>query len=180
MAETVRCGECGTVLLDETARTSVREPCPECGSNCRTIAIELVDYVHIHEQLEVKQKRKGYKKPIHEELTGDDFTHSTGRFSSKTRVIDRLNDRYYEYVVDQQTGDVLRHCDEKLSEHYGRGSAKTRQHSFPHDHVAVAAYFIWLNEGMPDGRDRHHWDMAIEDLRRNAGGASPKSRSDQR
>jgi phosphoribosylamine-glycine ligase len=33
---------------------------------------------------------------------------------------------YYERVVDPETEEVLRHCEEPLSEHFGRGSAKPR------------------------------------------------------
>jgi hypothetical protein len=36
---------------------------------------------------------------------------------------------------------------------------------FIHDHVAEAAYFIWQNQGMPNGLDKEHWRQAIADLR---------------
>ncbi|WP_417260934.1 DUF2934 domain-containing protein [Celeribacter sp.] len=31
-------------------------------------------------------------------------------------------------------------------------------------HISEAAYFIWLEEGMPEGRDEAHWLKAIEVL----------------
>jgi hypothetical protein len=29
-----------------------------------------------------------------------------------------------------------------------------------YDRVAIAAYFIWLSEGCPEGRDQAHWHEA--------------------
>ena len=40
------------------------------------------------------------------------------------RVIDKTNDRYFEKIVDPDTGDVVRDVSEKLSDHQGRGHAK--------------------------------------------------------
>jgi hypothetical protein len=36
---------------------------------------------------------------------------------------------------------------------------------FVHEHVALAAYFLWRKEGCPDGRDQDHWSRAIIALR---------------
>jgi hypothetical protein len=35
----------------------------------------------------------------------------------------------------------------------------------PHDDIAVAAYFLWQQEGCPHGRDREHWHKALARLR---------------
>ena len=59
-----------------------------------------------------------------EETTGKDWSESLGRFVTKHRRIDRENDRYFERVIDDKTGDVLHECDQPLSEHIDRGSAK--------------------------------------------------------
>ena len=34
-----------------------------------------------------------------------------------------------------------------------------------HEQVATLAYFIWLYEGCPEGRDKSNWDDAEEQLR---------------
>jgi hypothetical protein len=39
-------------------------------------------------------------------------------------------------------------------------------HAFPHEVIAVAAYFLWENEGWPEGRDKEHWYRAIDQLHR--------------
>jgi hypothetical protein len=44
----------------------------------------------------------------------------------KTRVIDRLYDRYEERVIDPETGAILYEHAEPLFAHQGHGSAKTR------------------------------------------------------
>ncbi len=130
----------------------------------------LQEIVTLYEQIGIKQKRKGHKKPIHEEISGADFTRATGKYSNKIRVIDRLNDRYFECVKDLRTGKVIHLREEKLSKHFGRGSARFQDHALPHEHIAVAAYFIWEKDGHIDGRDKGHWNMAIEDLKRSAAG----------
>ncbi len=38
-----------------------------------------------------------------------------------------------------------------------------------HDRIAVAAYYLWLQEGRPHGRDGEHWRTAVEQLRKPAG-----------
>jgi len=37
---------------------------------------------------------------------------------------------------------------------------------FIHDHVAIAAYYLWQNEKGGHDRDKAHWEQAIADLRR--------------
>ena len=39
----------------------------------------------------------------------------------------------------------------------------------PHEAIALAAYYLWLAEGRPHGRDREHWLRALEQLRGPAG-----------
>jgi len=124
----------------------------------------------MYEQVRSRQKETGTSGYVHDQVFGDDFTQATGKYNKKVRIIDRKNDRYYERVTNSETGEVMHLRDEKLSEHFGRGSAKCQPHNFPHEYVAVAAYFIWEKEGLPDGRAENHWEMAIEDLRRSAAG----------
>ena len=34
-----------------------------------------------------------------------------------------------------------------------------------HEQIANVAYFIWMSEGCPEGRDTNHWYQAEEQLR---------------
>jgi hypothetical protein len=38
--------------------------------------------------------------------------------------------------------------------------------TFLHDGIAIQAYDLWQQEGCPHGRDKEHWYMAVEQLRR--------------
>ncbi len=58
-----------------------------------------------------------------EETKGQVWSKSLDRWVTIHRIIDRESDRYFELVYDEETGDILRECEENLSEHTGRGSA---------------------------------------------------------
>jgi hypothetical protein len=127
----------------------------------------------LRSKLALKQKRPAFKKPIVESIIGDDLFRKTNEWRSLLRVIDRLHDRYYELVVDPTTGETVRICDEPLSHHIGRGSEKMQRHNLDHEHIAIAAYFIWKRDGCPHGRDKQHWELAIEQLKRARAGIPP-------
>ena len=65
-------------------------------------------------------------KPIYELVSGEDLHRATGQWNQLTREIDRQNNRYKEVIVNSQTGEVVRHVDEPLTDHRGRGSAKPK------------------------------------------------------
>jgi hypothetical protein len=54
----------------------------------------------------------------------DSFYRKSGRWSTLVRTFDRIKDWYYEHIVDRENGDVLKHCEEKLSDHKNHGTAK--------------------------------------------------------
>jgi len=35
---------------------------------------------------------------------------------------------------------------------------------FPHEWISIAAYYIWKNEGEPQGQDVHYWERAKAEL----------------
>jgi len=39
-------------------------------------------------------------------------------------AVDRIRNRYYERIIDKESGEVVREVDEPLADHVGRGSAK--------------------------------------------------------
>ena len=79
---------------------------------------------HSPVKLGLKHRRPGFKKPIYEEISGDDLHRKTGLWSHLLQVIDRQNNRYRKLVTNAETGEILRSVDEPLDEHTGRGSAK--------------------------------------------------------
>jgi hypothetical protein len=46
-----------------------------------------------------------------------------------------------------------------------RGGAIAMPQPLTHDRIAVAAYYIWKNEGCPEGRADEHWHLAVEWLK---------------
>lgn len=75
----------------------------------------------------VKDSTVPRKRQVRREfIYGSDPRNSKGDFVDKVREIDRDADTYRETIKDEKTGEVLRNVEEKLSEHFGRGSAKTK------------------------------------------------------
>jgi hypothetical protein len=121
-----RMRHCHQPLNSSYQAPSIR-PCPRCGSSARRVQVGealAIPKVEIFGKLNWRSGEKRNRKPLRSGVTGDDFYKASGRWSSVTRVIDRLKDWYYEHIIDRETGQVLRHCDEKLSDHKGRGSAR--------------------------------------------------------
>jgi Protein of unknown function (DUF2934) len=43
-------------------------------------------------------------------------------------------------------------------------SSSQGEPSFPDEWISIAAYYIWKNEGEPEGRDGYFWDRAKVEL----------------
>jgi hypothetical protein len=125
--ERVICGRC-EASIDEPPDVSAgdRKPCPRCGATTRRIDVAISATIEARSDLGLKQRRPGFKRPIHEQKSGSSFSVRLKRWMRRTRVIDRENDCYAEKVVDPQTGETVHHCDEPLSAHQGHGSARRR------------------------------------------------------
>jgi hypothetical protein len=119
--------------------------CPKCGSSHTTKVLSFSDSVPLPRENFIsktinptfhinrgKTKAGDLKKPIHEYHDGASpvkdakLRKKIGDYIHLTRIIDLENDRYYEKCTTEQ-GVVLRECDEKLTEHQGRGSAKLKK-----------------------------------------------------
>ncbi len=118
------CAGCGAPI-DEPASLPVsdRKPCLSCGSTIRHFSAHIHDSFTIYEKIGMKQKRHGHKKPIYESVSGYDLHRASGQWNKLTREIDRENNRYREVIVNPETGETLRHCDELLTDHINHGSA---------------------------------------------------------
>lgn len=81
----------------------------------------------MHASLGFKAKGQGTGKLYIEGKSGDDLQRENGKWMKKERIIDRENDHYREVVTDPETGKVIQHCDEPLSQHRGHGSAKKKR-----------------------------------------------------
>ena len=128
----IECTNCGQRLPDELISVEDKYVCPKCGSIQNTIHLNIVEEVAIKipESLRVKVKDKNCnskKNPRYEFFEGDDLRKSDNKWMKKSRVIDKYNDKYLEKVTDSDTGDIVHHCEEPLSDHFGHGSEKFKK-----------------------------------------------------
>ena len=123
------CSDCGIALPSPEGQEKQLSACPKCGSTKQTVRLEIFETVDlsIHDNVKGKVREGPGKKGVKKEFfAGDDHRKSKDDWVDKQRVIDRENDRYQETVKDKKTGELIHHCDEPLSEHWGHGSAKFR------------------------------------------------------
>lgn len=120
----MRCAEC-RAGLDEPPFGLSYPPCPRCGS--RAVVMNIVDEVRVQDRLKATAKddrQRSGKKVRWEVIQGAEQSRDSGRWVEKSRLIDRDANRYSERITDLETGEVLRDCQEPLSQHQGHGSAK--------------------------------------------------------
>lgn len=119
----VRCANCHTILENDIFKSDGK-PCPKCGSIVRKVEISIIDKGTAHDQMRLKVKRPGNKRPIKEVVSGDNYQFLVKKWAKIERIIDRENDEYHEKVVDPETGEVYHECNEALSKHINHGSDK--------------------------------------------------------
>lgn len=106
-----------------------RTPCANegCGSVAVVTELFITDVVDVRDLLTGKLKnpdlnaRKGRKVDF---TTGTEYFRHGQRWRQVDRTIDYANDWYDETITDETTGEVIRDCHERLSEHQGRGRAR--------------------------------------------------------
>ena len=117
-AHAVHCLDCGAALREDD------DACPACGSRTRRGDVAITGTSSVKNSIHLKTKEGGHGKPVYEVRAGDSFFRKTERWNRIDRIIDRKNDWYYERIEDE-SGNVIRLCEEPLSEHRGHGSAKS-------------------------------------------------------
>jgi len=128
--ETVNCGACGLSLSEAScASEASSQPCPACGSHLRHFTVSAQETLTLREQLSVTVREEGLKRPVQEELSGNDLQKKTGKWMKRQRVIDRkiAPPWYEEKIVNPETDEVVRFCSEPLKDHQGRGSARGKE-----------------------------------------------------
>jgi len=125
--DTIECADCGAEGDGRGDTPEQRIPCNKCGSTKRNYHASILETVIDRNGIGVKAKRAGEKKPYIEDLGVPDYSRSLDKVAHRARVIDRDNDRYFEKITDYESGDVIHHCDEPLSQHQGHGNAKPKK-----------------------------------------------------
>ncbi len=128
----VTCQKCGHVL-DEPSDTPLhdRAPCPICGSTARHVKVEITSTVNVQAGLRAKgrtgQPGQPGSKPWLTTMSEPSWSYDRKKWMHREKTEDRRNDRYTETVTDPDTGEIIHHTDEPLTEHRGRGSAKKKK-----------------------------------------------------
>ena len=88
--------------------------------------IELKDELELHDELKIKKKKKGIRKPVLEMKIGDSFSESIKKWVKRSYEIDREKDTYHE-DVHTDDGKIIHEDCEPLSEHQKHGTAKKKK-----------------------------------------------------
>ena len=123
------CTDCGEPLDEEVYSIQESAPCLNCGSQKKTVELSFVDSLQLRDSLRGKIKdvtKTGKDKLRKDFFTGDDLHRKSGKWYKKERCIDKDNNHYKELVFDPETGEIIHHCEEPLSEHRGHGSDKKK------------------------------------------------------
>ncbi len=115
--------------LDEALASSANYSCPNCGSTRKYMNMSITDGIGLYDSLGAQAKDPNYpgKRKIRwETFVGWERSNKLQKMVYKTRTIDRANDTYQEIVTDPKTGEIIHHCEEPLSEHFGHGTAKPK------------------------------------------------------
>ncbi|MBI2524463.1 MAG: hypothetical protein HYV93_00615 [Candidatus Rokubacteria bacterium] len=89
--------------------------------------------MNLKEHVRIRIREAGKPKVSSERRVGDHFERKTGRWLRIDWLIDWANDWYSKRITDPETGEEVYRQEHRLSEHRGRGSARTRAARAPAD-----------------------------------------------
>ena len=129
-----KCKECGHLMNDVVGEGAQRIPCPNCGSKSRAVSVTVTETVKLSAGYRVqgysetrRPKKPGKsRKPFIDDKSMDEVYRVDGQTYRVERTLDHENDSYKEKITNPRTGEVVKHVEEKLSEHHGHGSAKKK------------------------------------------------------
>ncbi len=122
------CESCN--LRIETPETIKVAPlCPVCKKTAfRIEEVSISDLEVGNDFLDIKDKNEQYpsKRKLRQHIKTGVKRGKDDRLVHIRRVINADTDQYKEKVIDMETGEVIRDCNELLSEHRGRGSERKK------------------------------------------------------
>ena len=124
--DTVQCSDCGSLISTHSDTPENRTPCPVCGKLGRTFNVYIEAKVTLRAGLGMKAKRPDEKRPFVEDKAMPSFSHRLGKHVLREQIIDRDNNRYFEKVTDYESGEIIHHNEEPLSQHRDHGTAKKK------------------------------------------------------
>jgi hypothetical protein len=118
--EIIICQDCTNKL------TNTIDICPNCNSNKKFISLELNEIqLEIFDTISGKKENPNLnsKNRMLEKFYDGYDQSSNGDLAYKKQIISREKDYYFEEVKNNQ-GKIIRQCEEPLTNHTNRGSAK--------------------------------------------------------
>ena len=109
----------GIFCVDCGAEWTGNKTCTNCGSKKKLFKVKITDTIKAHDKMRLKQKRKGYRRPILESVFGDDLFRKTNTWTTLTIIVNRLKNNYEEIIIDKKTGKTVKRVKEKLIDHVG-------------------------------------------------------------
>ncbi|MGE3691531.1 MAG: hypothetical protein AB7F98_09130 [Novosphingobium sp.] len=123
-SEGAHCGKCAGVVRH--VKGAPRVPCPNCGATVRILEVAILETVEARDSIAMKVKRAGTTgKPAFESKNVWEQNFDRDEVVNVQRTIDRETDRYTE-IISTPGGSVIKHVDEPLSRHRGRGDDKPK------------------------------------------------------
>jgi hypothetical protein len=105
-------------------------PCPTCNRSAgKDVYVTMTTKVVVTSSMEARgiEQGKGRSKYFVRIQQLQELFRKTGRMHEVQRTVDRRNDRYYEHIVDMETGEVVRHKDEPLSGHVAERDLRRKE-----------------------------------------------------
>ena len=126
----VQCKNCGLAVVQSSSYSiEQRMPCPQCGSISCVFYVWIRASAIVEGHLGYRMRSPGKGKWKRQEHGGDSFFRKDWRWHRLVRILDRAKDWYYERIMDAKTGDVVRHCEEPLSQHRNLSKALGQDYS---------------------------------------------------
>jgi hypothetical protein len=104
--------------------------------------------------------RENAVKPVEGALAGDD---SEARLRAEACLAAAKDEGIAREDIEEETGDLVAYMGAMIANlvnHPERGAPTTDDHR--EELIRTKAFYIWLDEGCPEGRADAHWHMATE------------------
>jgi hypothetical protein len=106
--------------------------------------------------------RENAVKPVNDAAAGDD---SEARLRAEACLAAAKEEGIAREDIEEETGDLVAYMKDvitKLVNHPERGAPSASDER--EQRIRTMAYYIWLDEGRPEGRADAHWQVATQSV----------------
>ena len=111
--------------------------------------------------------RENAVKPVNDAAAGD---NSEARLRAEACLAAAKEEGIAREDIEEETGDLVAYMEDvitKLVNHPERGAPSASDER--EQRIRTMAYYIWLDEGRPEGRADAHWQMATQSVATEVG-----------